>query len=379
MNFTQLKKELSESVRILLEDAGFLRHTSVEELLESCALYDPDTVLTLMREHFANDEAFVALRKYYQSDTDPVTDEERWKGYADYGYYAGFYSVAYVQHLFWDSARQKDLKTDEIMAQLIQNRFPVRSKLHAISRSMKPHEEYLGYLGEAYWRKVKELFAAVEPFEEAAAVEVGHCGYILGLLAAEGCLSRRRSDEWIMSREEIDTALSKISASTKRFQYNSSPSAMCYSMAMPTYVDCTFVCDDCGKKMAGSVYRGNEDLVKKYRWLADEFMGLAKIKVLCPDCLRHHLPNEKSCHEERRDGDEVTLLFAFTPKGGKTVYSHLNRSYYSDSSHRIALSVLKGAVTISQLIGEHSYEMSPLGYILCIKEILGESLAEDET
>lgn len=193
--------------------------------------------------------------------------------------------------------------------------------------------------------------------------------YLLGMLVGRYYTSDACKAHSMGTREDIDNALKKLADSSESFQKRvSQESAMCYSIRIPPEIMNTFSCDCCGKAFEMRVREGDEDLVVRYRKLADQFIKLgfdADVQCLCKECANRAYPSSGYPHH---------IVFKFRANSRKTpVVSFPSTDAYRDFDYRLTLSFLKGNDTLQKIAEETDSYLDADDYLQRINSIIGKT------
>lgn len=193
--------------------------------------------------------------------------------------------------------------------------------------------------------------------------------YEIGMLTALFYLSGKDKKHVLATRGEIDAALSKLSASSKDYENPPPESAMCYSIRTPEEVSISFRCDKCGKTQTIKVYAGHENLISKYRKMAEEFVALgynAEVFAVCDECANSHFPSTSTWRTNN-------IVFSFMAKNSTTPqYSYPSSWRYDDFEYRVALCFLNGATTVDELAAETGTRLNSDVYIKHVQSVIGK-------
>lgn len=193
--------------------------------------------------------------------------------------------------------------------------------------------------------------------------------FIIGMLAAMRFRNEvKNKTHTLGSRKEIDLALKRLAESKKDCREPPEESAMCYSprASSSNEIIVPYACSECGRSWALLVFDGSEDLIDRYRRLAEEFSTLghkADVMCLCDRCSQKY---------SRRGYLNNFIVFAFTAKGSSTpVYSFPSCMSFQDRDYRLALAFLKGADTFDKLSQAAGSNLDPDKYLDIIRSIIG--------
>ena len=194
--------------------------------------------------------------------------------------------------------------------------------------------------------------------------------YEIGMLTALYYLSGKDKKHSLGTRSEIDNALAKLAASSRDYQDPPPESAMCYSIRTPDEVNIRFTCDKCGRTATIKVYEGQENLMTRYRNLANKFVELghkAEVQCLCDDCATRHFPSNSSWRKNN-------IVFAFSARESSTpVYSFPASWTYRDFEYQVALNFLNGADTVEKLAEATGTKHAAKTYLNHVKTVIGST------
>lgn len=194
--------------------------------------------------------------------------------------------------------------------------------------------------------------------------------YELGMLTALYYLAGKDKKHSLGTRSEIDNALAKLAISSKDYQDPPPESAMCYSIRVPDKVDIRFTCDRCGRTATIKVHEDQENLMMRYRNLANKFVELghkAEVQCLCDDCATRYFPSNSSWSKNN-------IVFAFTAKESNTpVYSFPSSWTYRDFEYQVALTFLNGADTVEKLAEATGTKHAAKTYLEHVKTVIGST------
>lgn len=230
--------------------------------------------------------------------------------------------------------------------------------------------EYIWGIISPYVKFAQEKFCKISVVNDAALLQTMKNAFDIGMMTAFYYISGKNKKHSLATREEIDKALLKLSESSKSYVNPPPESAMCYSMPDPGIVKIQFKCQNCGKVSFLTVYSGEENLVDKYRKLAEEFSDLghkAEILCLCGNCAFQYISSHAFPSSNY-------IIFSFTAKGSdKPVYSLPSTSMYNDFEYKAALSFLKGSYTIEKIAEDTKTNYNSSVYLKHIKTIIGSA------
>lgn len=195
--------------------------------------------------------------------------------------------------------------------------------------------------------------------------------YEIGMLTANYYRNGRDKKHGLGTRAEIDAALSKLADSSNNYYYQAPPprSAMCYSIRIPDTVSITIKCDKCGKVSTLRVDEGEEDLVDKYKALANKFVDAgyrAEVSVVCDDCAKTHYPSNYTSYKTNN------IVFAFWAKDAVTPkLSFPSANSYGDFAYRTALHFLQGVTTVEELAAITGTKFEASTYINNVEKVIG--------
>lgn len=194
--------------------------------------------------------------------------------------------------------------------------------------------------------------------------------YEIGMLTALYYLAGKDKKHSLGTRNEIDNALTKLAASSRDYQDPPPESAMCYSIRTPDEVNIRFTCDKCGRTATIKVYEGQENLMTRYRNLANKFVELghkAEVQCLCDDCATRHFPSNSSWKKNN-------IVFAFTARGASApVYSFPSSWTYRDFEYQVALHFLNGADTVEKLADATGTKHAAKTYLDHVRTVIGST------
>ncbi len=219
-----------------------------------------------------------------------------------------------------------------------------------------------------YVKLSQDIFNKTTKLTDELIIHAMQGAYDIGMIVAVYYSKGRDKKHGLGTRAEIDEALLKLAASQSGYQEPPERSAMCYSMRIPDDANITCTCENCGKTFEMRVFEGNEDIVRKYRELAKEFVALghsAKVSVYCDDCA-------KKLHPSSSSWDINRIVFTFVASGStKEVHSYPNDMSYSSTEYDTALSFLRGSETLTEISTDTATHFSSKAYLEHIKNVLG--------
>lgn len=195
--------------------------------------------------------------------------------------------------------------------------------------------------------------------------------YEIGMFTANYYHNGRDKKHSLGTRAEIDAALSKLADSKSGYQEPPQRSAMCYSLKAPPRTNIEYICDKCGARVSLEVNVGDEDMIARYKAIADEFNNLgykAEVRCFCESCSEHvsHTGTIKFSYSRR-------FVFSFWSKDATEPHnSHPSHYRFEDIEYRLALAFLQGATTIEELSQITNTRLSSETYIRHIKAVLGD-------
>ena len=230
--------------------------------------------------------------------------------------------------------------------------------------------EHIWGIISPYVKFANDIFAKASKLTDELILCAMKNAYELGILTANYYHNGRDKKHALGTRAEIDAALSKLADSSNDYYYEAPPppSAMCYSPRVPSTVSITIKCDKCGKVFTLRVYEGEEDLVAKYKALANKFVDAgykAEVVVACDDCAKTYYPSYKSYEKNN-------IVFAFWAKDAiAPKLSFPSAKSYGDFAYRTALHFLQGATTVEELATITVSKWEASTYIKNVEQVIG--------
>ena len=174
-----------------------------------------------------------------------------------------------------------------------------------------------------------------------------------------------------MTYEEMIKASEELKQSAVEYKYEEKPDIH-IGYKDPAEIKLNFICDCCRRKTKYSVFKfdGAEEIMDKYRKLAQEFVSLgyiAKVNFYCDDCNKntnYFLPR---------------IIFNFYAKwnGYSGHLSFPSSSYFLDDKYQYALRFLRGQHSYTALCqGDNSISIDYINKAL--KDIIGVDVLQDE-
>lgn len=229
--------------------------------------------------------------------------------------------------------------------------------------------EYIWQIISPYVGFSTSIFKKVSVLTDELIMAAMKRAYELGMLTAFYYLDGKDKKHTIVAtRAELDKALSKLAASSSNYEDPPPESAMCYSIRVPSEVEIQFRCEECSKVATMSVYEGSEDLAKRYKALAKEFMDLgyeASARCVCKECAERYSRGTRYRTNH--------IIFSFRSKdSARPKYSFPSSWSYKSFEYEVALCFLKGATTVEALSEETGTRLSASAYINHVENVIGK-------
>ena len=231
--------------------------------------------------------------------------------------------------------------------------------------------EHIWGIIDPYIKFANEIFKKTSKLTDELILCAMKYAYELGILTANYYFNGKDKKYELGTRDEIDAALAKLADSSNGYHYQSPPprSAMCYSIRIPDTVSIEIKCDKCGQISMLKVDEGEEDLIVKYKALANKFIEAgyrAEISVVCDKCAKKHYPSSPDSYRTNN------IVFAFWAKDAAVPNLSFPLSdSYSDFAYRTALHFLQGATTVKELAAITGTECEASTYINNVERVIG--------
>lgn len=182
-----------------------------------------------------------------------------------------------------------------------------------------------------------------------------------------------RSSQFI-TRQKLDEILEKLVLSCDQYEYSDSEweGTVCLGSPMRNSSACLeFVCDRCKKKTTIRLRDEGGDeqhIIEKYSKKADEFVEngcMSTLYCYCDDCADELFPVRKYCNKRN-------FVFSISfPDSDKVINSFPQIKYFQSFSYDIALGVIKGAKTYTELSKITDTNLSVEHYQELLTDVLG--------
>jgi len=213
-----------------------------------------------------------------------------------------------------------------------------------------------------------EIFEKITPDSdrESAVIDATESAYMMGMMYAIRWQADKKKEG---ERANLDAALEKLAASSADYDYTPKErSAMCYSISLPEDVQIMITCPECGNRKKITVWEGEEELISKYKRVADEFTKLgyhATVACFCNDCANRIHPSHSSYSTNN-------IVFSIEVEPNRIVQSFPSSHCFRDFEYQVALAFLRGADTIDKLAKVTSTELPAETYLGHINNVLGK-------
>lgn len=213
-----------------------------------------------------------------------------------------------------------------------------------------------------------EIFEKITPTSdvESAVIDATESAYMMGMMYAMKQYATKKQKE---DRANLDAALDKLAASSADYDYTPEErSAMCYSISLPEDVQIVVSCPKCGCHKKITVWAGEEDLLSKYKRVAEDFSKLgypASVACYCNECANMLYPSHSSYSINN-------IVFSIEVEPKRIVKSFPSSHCFRDFEYRVALAFLRGADTIEKLAKATSTELPAETYLEHINNVLGK-------